>query len=435
MLRIAGLWGSVMLGDAIMQLYSAVNGILTGHYLGVDALGGISAATIIRGLITSLLLGLMRGFTVPMSTAFGAGDYARMRRLLWPGLMLGLALSGAVSAALLPFGDGLLRLMQTPEENFLHASRFLFTSFLSLIPLGLFNMVFYVCHATGNGKLASLGQIVVAAVTLLLDVVFLIFCKLGAEGTALSLLAANMVGGVLLMWLILRQNPQLKPQKGDFRIRLRELRPLFGNGASNSVSSVLMQIAVLILQTAINSMGAVYVNAYAIASRLFSILSFPIADLDYTMHDYLCQNAGAMKWDRIRQGYRSAMTLVLICCGFFLLTGTVFTKQLVSFLVDAPDAFLVSLVRQYLLIVGIFNLVYGASTVYRYTPAALGHPGSMALTGGLEGAGRLLACLLVYRFGFIGACLLLPFGWVTRGVYDIGASYIYLRKVKKEYNE
>ncbi len=435
MLRIAGLWGSVMFGDALMQVYSASNGILTGRYLGVDALGGISAASIFFGLIMSMLLSLMRGFTVPMSTAFGAGDFSRMRRLMWPGILLGLLLAAAFSAVFLPFGDGILRLMQTPDENFGHASRYLFIRMLSLAPIVLFSMVFYVCHAVGNGKLASFGQIIVAGFTLLLDILFLIVFKMGAEGPALSGLLANLGGGVLLLWLILRRNPQLKPQKGDFRMRMRELKCLFGNGTSNSVSAMLMQIAVFVLQTAINSMGAVYVNAYAIASRLYGILAFPLSDLDYTMHDYLCQNAGAMKLDRIRQGFRSAMTLVLICCGVFLLVGTAFTKQLVSFLVDAPDAGLVSLVRQYLLIVGVFNLVYGASTVYRYTPAALGHPGSMALTGGLEGAGRLLACLLVYRFGFIGACFLLPFGWITRGVYDIAASYIYLRKARKEYNE
>ena len=432
--RIAGLWGSVMLGDAVMQLYSAINGVITGHYLGVDALGGIGAATIIRSFICAVLLGLMRGFTVPMSNAFGAGDYARMRRLLWPGTLMGLLLAAVITGLLLPFGNGILHLMQTPQENFVHASGFLFVSLISLTPIALFNMAYYTCHATGNGKLASFGQIIVAALTLLLDIVFLVFCRLGAEGAALSLMVSNLVGGILLLGIILRKNPQLKPQKGDFHFHLGELRSLLGNGMSNSTSALLMQIAVLMLQSAVNSMGAVYVNAYAIANRLFSILAFPVSSMDYTMHDYLCQNAGAGKWERIRQGYRCAMLLVLICCGTFLLLGTVFTKELVTFLVDAPDGVLVSLVRQYMLIVGLFTLVYGASTVHRYTPAALGHPGSMALTGGLEGAGRLLACLLVYQFGFIGACLLLPFGWVARGIYDISASYYYLRKVKKEQN-
>ena len=84
---IAKLWGSVMVGSALMQVYSAVNGILTGHYLGVDALGGISAAGIITSLINGALYNLMRGFTIPMSRAYGAGDFPRVRQLLWPGLL------------------------------------------------------------------------------------------------------------------------------------------------------------------------------------------------------------------------------------------------------------------------------------------------------------------------------------------------------------
>lgn len=433
--RIAGLWGSLMLGEVTMQLYNAINSIITGQYLGVDALGGIGAATIIRSFILAFLLGLARGFTIPMSMAYGAGDFTRMRRLLWPGLAIGLALAALVMAALLPFGDGILYLMQTPAENFPHASGYLRIGLLSLVPIVLFNMMFYVCHAIGDGKLASLGQIIVAVINLILVTVFLIVFKMGAEGAALTLLVSNLLGGIVLLWIILRKLPQLKPQKKDFRITLPEFQCLFGNGTSNSVGSLLITMAVVLLQAAINSMGAVYVNAYAIADRLFVILAFPIANMDYTMHDYLCQNAGALKLDRIRQGYKSALALIALCCGVFLLLGTGFTELLVSLLVDSPDGVLIMLVRQYMLIVGVFNLVYGASSVYRYTPVALGHPGSMALTGALEGAGRLLACLVVYRFGFIGACLLLPFGWVARGVYDIGASYFYLRKAEKEYNE
>ena len=90
-----------------MQVYSAVSGVLTGHYFGVDALGGISAATasFFQVLILTMLLGLVRGFAVPMRNAYGADDFARIHRLLWPGLLLGLLLSGISSAILLPFGD------------------------------------------------------------------------------------------------------------------------------------------------------------------------------------------------------------------------------------------------------------------------------------------------------------------------------------------
>ena len=45
----------------------------------------------------------------------------------------------------------------------------------------------------------------------------------------------------------------------------------------------------------------------------------------------------------------------------------------------------------------------------------------------------MIACVIVYRAGFIGVCLMIPLGWMARGVYDVAMSYVLLRKAEKRY--
>ena len=127
------------------------------------------------------------------------------------------------------------------------------------------------------------------------------------------------------------------------------------------------------------------------------------------------------------------MVLTLISVAFFLIVILFFTKEMTWLIVGEVDAFTLQNVQKYMLIVGAFTITYGISVVYRYTPPALGHSGTIALTGGMEAVLRLIGCVLVYKVGFLGACFLMPIGWVGRGIYDVAASYHYLRKEKQKY--
>lgn len=430
---ITGFWGSVCVGAALMQIYSAVNGAITGHFLGVDALGGISSAGQIHGVICGFINGLTCGFAIPVSKAYGAGDWERVRRLLWWSILIGIGLSLTAALLVIPFGDSLLHVIRTPAENFNHASRYLAMVLLAMPSVVLFTLMYYMCHSMGDSRLAAVIQGAIAAIMVVFDVLFLVVLKMGAEGAALAILSAHLIGDTAALWYLLRKNPELRPRKGDFRFNKAMIRSLFSNGTSNAVSSTLMNGVGVFLQTAINSMGAVYVNAYAVANKLFGLLAFPISSLDCTMKAYLCQNAGAGKLNRLRQGYRCAMIMVVIYSVAFLAVVGLFTPQLVGFIVGDADGLTVALSRQYLVIIGFFSLVYGASTAYRHTAPALGYPGTIALTGALESAGRLIACVIVYRAGFIGVCLMIPLGWMARGAYDVAMSYVLLRKAEKRY--
>ena len=431
--QIVGFLGTVCAGSALMQIYSAVSTLITGHYLGVDAIGGISSAGQISGMVQGFLVALMCGFAIPMTKAFGADDRERICRYLWWGLILGLSLSLLAVLILLPLRDILLHAIKLPQENYASGSSYLLWAVLAIPPIVLYNLTFYICHALGDGKLAASSQGVVAALTLISEILFLVVLGWDAAGVAVATLVSNAAGGIMTLVVLLRKNPELRFRKEDLRFHPGIIRSLMRNGLPNAGSNSMLCAVGIIVQTAINSMGSHYVNAYALGTKLFSMLNVPASSVDSTYKTYLCQNAGAGRVDRIRQGYRIGIAMGAVFTAVYLALVTNFTPWLVEFLVGGTDGQTVELVRQYLVINGAVMIAWCVSTVYRHTPPALGRPGTMAVSGLIEAGSRMVACAIIYRFGFIGACLLQPIGWVIRGVYDIVMSYVLLHKAEAKY--
>lgn len=431
--QIVGFLGTVCVGSALMQIYSAISTLITGHYLGVDAIGGISSAGQISGTVQGFLVALMCGFAIPMTKAFGADDRERIRRYLWWGLILGVSLSLVSVLILLPLRDTLLHAIKLPQENYASGSSYLLWAVLAIPPIVLYNLAFYICHAVGDGKLAALSQGVVAALTVAGEILFVAVLGWDAAGVAVATLLSNAAGTAVILALLLHKNPDLKFRKEDLRFHPGIIRSLMRNGIPNAGSTSMLCVVNIFVQTAINSMGSHYVNAYALGTKLFSMLNVPTSSMDSTYKTYLGQNAGAGRVDRIRQGYRIGIAMGVVFTAVFLVLVTLFTPWLVEFLVGGTDGQTVELVKQYLVINGAVMIVWAISVVYRHTPPAMGRPGTMAVSGLIEAGCRAVACVIIYGFGFVGACLMQPIGWVVRGTYDVVMSYVLLKRAEKKY--
>ena len=66
----------IIIGNIFQQLYSMVDTIIVGRFVGVDALAAVGATGSVSFLILGFTQGLTTGFTVLTAQRFGAGDRA-----------------------------------------------------------------------------------------------------------------------------------------------------------------------------------------------------------------------------------------------------------------------------------------------------------------------------------------------------------------------
>ena len=70
----------LMLGNVLQQLYTVVDASVVGKGLGVSALAALGASDWLGWLFLGAVQGMAQGFSIPMAQAFGAGDFARLRK-------------------------------------------------------------------------------------------------------------------------------------------------------------------------------------------------------------------------------------------------------------------------------------------------------------------------------------------------------------------
>ena len=99
-------------------------------------------------------------------------------------------------------------------------------------------------------------------------------------------------------------------------------------------------IGSMVMQSANNGLGSVYVSAYTVALRIKQVAMFPYEAFPIAVSTFCSQNLGARKYDRIRTGYRLGIVMGLIygavAGGALLLFGRSFASL---FLTDAGCTF------------------------------------------------------------------------------------------------
>ena len=111
----------MLVGAAFQQLYTFVDSIVVGRYVGPVALGSVGAAAGIVNLFMALCVGLSGGVNICAAQSFGAGDEKKLKQVVANSVYVTLA-SGLVMGLIgLILARPILLLMGTPAENLTYA--------------------------------------------------------------------------------------------------------------------------------------------------------------------------------------------------------------------------------------------------------------------------------------------------------------------------
>ena len=72
----------LMLGNVFQQLYTVVDTMVVGKYLGVDALAALGASDWMNWMMLGIVQGFTQGFAILMAREFGAGRFDRLKNVI-----------------------------------------------------------------------------------------------------------------------------------------------------------------------------------------------------------------------------------------------------------------------------------------------------------------------------------------------------------------
>ena len=286
----------LLLGTALLRLYTLVDTMMVGRFLGTDPLAAVGATANIANLFVFLCWGFTSGFSIIIGQAFGEGNESKHTYLL------SFIILSILTAAGLLLKEKILHWTQIPDELHVIASTYLTISILGLSTSMLYNVITNVLRALGDSFLPLVFQCVSVVINIILDYVFIAILGKGVAGAAIA------TGIASLIYCIFRRKVLIVSPK-DFSMKENYLSLMIPQGISMSMMISVVTTGTVILQTGINSLGADIIAGYTAGRKYVELFFMPGGALASTAAAFTSQNFGAKKYDRIKAGTRTMVLL------------------------------------------------------------------------------------------------------------------------------
>lgn len=420
----------LLLGNIFQQMYSVIDTIIVGKGIGDKALAAVGACNSINFFILGFIIGMTGGFGILLSQAFGAGDMLLLRRRAAMSALICLIVGIMVTLVSLLFIEKYFIYMETPE-NIIDNSLKYFRVILFGITITMGNnLCLNLLRALGDGKTPLKAMIVSSLINMILDLMFILVLKTGAEGAAIATLIAQ-VCSVLFALRKIVKIPELKMERENWKVRPYMIRELFITGLPVAFMNSVTAIGNMVLQYFVNLMGSNYVAAYAACSKITGLGQQPGQAVGLTMLTFTGQNLGAGRYDRIKDGVKKGVLLsVLVNIPIaILLVG--FPTQLTRLMLSEPS--IIAMSKEYLPITGICMIFLGFLFVFRSTCQGMGQTLVPMLSGGVEVVLRVSVVMLAVGLsGFYRIAAAEVSAWIGAWLM-LMVTYFYLIRRKNPY--
>ena len=166
----------------LQLLFNAADVIVVGKFDSSTALAAVGATTSLINLLIGAFIGISVGVNILVARYLGCRDDERVSRSVHTSVVLGLGLGVVVFLLGFFLASPLLRLMDTPEDVLPLSDRYLQIYFIGVPASLLYNFCAAVLRAFGDTKKPFFFLSVSGTVNVLLNLFFVIVCRLGVAG-------------------------------------------------------------------------------------------------------------------------------------------------------------------------------------------------------------------------------------------------------------
>lgn len=422
-------------GFLFQQFYSLVDTMIVGQFLGADALAAVGSTGSINFLVIGFCMGVCNGFTIPVAQQFGARKEKELRKYVATGGWLCAAFAVVVTFFTTVFSGQILQIMQTPQDIFADAHTYIFIIFCGIPVCFLYNFLSGIIRSLGDSVTPVVFLALSSGLNIALDIILIYFVHMGVAGAAVATVAAQLISGVLCLFVMKRRYVILQFEEEEWKFRYPYAKRLCAMGIPMGLQYSITAIGGVILQAAVNGLGTIYVAAMSAATRLSCFFSCPYDALGSTMATYAGQNVGAGKIDRIGKGLRSAVTIGTIYSIAAMIVLILFTDKLALLFVSKTEVEIIHNVQVFMTLSCVFYVLLLLVNCIRFLIQGLGFSNFAMIAGICEMAARaLIGFVFTPRFGFPAACLGNGIAWVFADAFLIPAYFYCIRKTKQKMN-
>ena len=429
---IFGFFLPLLFGLLFQQLYNAVDTVVVGRFLGVNALAGVGATGALNFLILGFCTGTCAGFAIPVAQKFGEHDFAGLKRYAVNAIMISVMFSLVVGTIVSCLCRTFLEWIGTPADIIDDAFAYLFVIFLGIPVVMLYNVLFGIIRSMGDSRTPVLYLIIASLINVVLDLLFILVLHTGVEGAAIATVVSQAVSALLCMNYI-RHSQVLIITKQDWKLDGQCCKQLLGMGLPMGLQYSITAIGSILLQTGINGLGSHAVAAVSTGNKVTQVICCPLDALGTTVATYGGQNIGAKKLDRISKGMVSCLlfgTLYSIVAYFII---RYLGPTLLSLFVGPEETSVIEQAQYFIVRWVTFCIPLMMVYVFRFMIQGLGFSKLAVFAGVFEMLARgLISLLWIPAAGFEAVCYASPVAWIAADAFLIPAYLSVMKKLRRD---
>lgn len=327
----------LIIGNLLQQMYSTIDSIIVGHYVGKSALAAVGSSTSIINLLIAFSQGASVGAGVVISQYIGARDkksvHSAVHTAAAVAVLLGLFLT---LAGVLMSGQLLVR-MQTPDDVINDSTLYLRVYSAGLVFNVVYNMATGIMNAAGNSKRPLIYLGAASVTNIVLDMLFIAVGGMGVEGAAIATDVSQAVSCVLAMIYLFRVDADYRISPKDMHINGHMLSKIIKIGLPTGIQSMVISLSNIIIQSSINSFGSTQMAGFGAYMKVDGFNILPVLSISMAVTTFVGQNYGAGRIDRVKKGAAVTVVMGLIYTALTGILMLTFSEPIMRLFTDDAD--------------------------------------------------------------------------------------------------
>lgn len=329
----------IVLSNVIQQVYSLVDLVIVGKFVGTAGTVGVSTGGEISDYMTPLATAFSMSGQILIAQLTGAGR----KRLaqIYTGTLLGVMLIVSVLAmtAAVLLHDGILTLLRCPADAWGDARTYLCITAIGIPFIFGYNGICGVLRGMGESKWPLLFVSVAAVLNIGLDVLLVAGLRMGSAGAAAATVVSQFGAFLAAAYFLIhnRKAMGICLSPAVFRPNRRAAKEILLLAAPQIVRNSLVRFSMMWVNANVNAYGMIASSTNSIGNKIQKFVEVFVNGVESAAASMVGQNLGAEKPERAGQAVLSTLgfSMTVAACAALLFLAV--PRQLYALFTADPE--------------------------------------------------------------------------------------------------
>lgn len=299
--------------SGVLQLvFNATDIIVVGRFVSSNAMAAVGSTSSLINLLVNFFIGISVGANVLVARFRGANDYDDAQETVQTALITAVIGGFVLIAAGMLLARPMLEWMATPEEVIDQAVLYMRVYFVGMPATMLYNFGAAILRAVGDTRRPLYFLTLAGIVNVAGDLLFVLVLDMGVAGVAAATVISQIISATLIVLCLMRQDGMCSVNLKHLAFHKDKFLRMMQVGLPAGLQSVIFNISNVLIQSSINSFGAIAVAGNTAASNIEGFVYTSMNALYQTSLSFTSQNLGAKQYHRIDKVLVRCLALVFV---------------------------------------------------------------------------------------------------------------------------